>query len=92
MNDHHDKQGCEHLLGDLSDFLDGEASAELCAEIEAHMTGCEDCRVVVDTLGKTIVLYRTLPQPDLPSGVRQRLYKALDLESFSGLEAGNQAG
>jgi predicted anti-sigma-YlaC factor YlaD len=78
MPDHADKDGCRHLLGDLSDFLEGEAPAE----IEEHMDGCEDCRVVVDTLGKTISLYRTAPQPDLPEGARQRLYKALDLDAF----------
>jgi predicted anti-sigma-YlaC factor YlaD len=79
MLDHKEHDGCKHLLGDLSEYLDGEASAEICAEIEGHMDGCDDCRVVIDTLNKTIVLYRTLPQPDLPDGVRQRLYKALDL-------------
>ncbi|MGB3717384.1 MAG: zf-HC2 domain-containing protein [Candidatus Promineifilaceae bacterium] len=84
MHNHSDQDGCRHLLGDLSEYLDGEASAELCAEIEGHMAGCEDCRVVIDTLSKTIVLYRTMPQPELPAGVRQRLYKALDLEAYSG--------
>jgi anti-sigma factor RsiW len=79
-----DKDGCRHLLGDLSEYLDGEATTEICAEIEGHMADCEDCRVVIDTLRKTIVLYRTMPQPELPSGVRQRLYKALDLEAYSG--------
>jgi predicted anti-sigma-YlaC factor YlaD len=82
MPDHSDKDGCRHLLGDLSDFLEGDAPAEICAEIEEHMDGCEDCRVVVDTLGKTISLYRTAPLPELPEGARQRLYKALDLEAF----------
>lgn len=73
---------CHHLLDDLSDFLDGEASAEVCAEIERHLADCENCRVMVDTLRKTIVLYRDLPQPELPQDARQRLYRSLDLESF----------
>ena len=77
---HSEHEGCRHLLGDLSDYIDHEASVEICAEIEEHMDDCENCRVVVDTLKKTITLYRTLPQPDMPDGVRQRLYKALDLE------------
>jgi anti-sigma factor RsiW len=75
-------ENCHHLLDDLSDFLDGEASAEVCAEIERHLAGCENCRVMVDTLRKTIVLYRDLPQPELPQDARQRLYRSLDLESF----------
>lgn len=78
-----DKAQCEHLLNALSDYLDGEsASPELCAEIERHLAECADCRVVVDTLRKTIALYRSLPQPGLPEAARLRLYRALDLEEF----------
>ncbi len=71
---------CHDLLGELSEYLDGEASAEVCAEIERHMAGCNQCRVVVDTLRKTISLYRTLPQPEFPAAARERLYKVLNLE------------
>jgi anti-sigma factor RsiW len=80
QHEYHDSEGCQHLLGDLSDYLDSEVSAELCAEIEEHMDGCDNCQVVIDTLRKTILLYREMPQPDMPDSVRQRLYKALDLD------------
>lgn len=73
---------CRDMLGDLSAYLDGEASDEICAEIERHMAGCEDCRIVVDTLRKTVFLYRDLPRPELPDDARQRLYQALDLEAY----------
>ena len=78
MSDHN----CQHLLAYLSDYIDGEASTAICAEIEAHLGDCEDCRVVVDTLRQTVELYHTLPQPDMPEDVHLRLYKSLDLESF----------
>lgn len=73
---------CQHLLANMSAYLDGEASAALCAEIERHLDGCDDCRVVVDTLRKTIALYHELPQPELPPEARLRLYKLLDLTEF----------
>lgn len=73
---------CEHLLNDLSDYLDGEASEKVCADIERHLADCENCRVMVDTLRKTVLLYHELPQPELPQDTRQRLYQALDLESY----------
>ncbi len=75
-------ENCRDLLDGLSDFLDGEASAELCAEIRRHMAGCEKCRVVVDTLGKTVKLYRQLPKPELSDEVRERLYRVLDLSDY----------
>ncbi len=70
---------CEHLLGELSEYLDGEASAEFCAEIERHLASCENCRVVVDTLRKTVMLYREMPQPSMSEEARRRLYKVLDI-------------
>ena len=73
---------CHDLLDGLSDYLDGEASSELCAEIERHLAECHKCRVVVDTLRKTVTLYRQLPQPEMPAPVRERLYKRLDLTEY----------
>ena len=80
MNPEH----CGQLLGNLAAYLDGEASDALCAEIERHLEGCENCRVVVNTLHKTVELVHTLPQPDLPEGAIERLYKSLDLTEHLG--------
>ncbi len=70
---------CHELLGELSAYLDGEASEKLCNEIEQHLEECSDCRVVVDTLRKTVELVRDLPHPDFPDESRVRLYKSLGL-------------
>lgn len=85
LTDHtHDhKTGkCPKYLDSLSDYVDGELSAELCRELEAHMEECENCRVVVNTLSKTIALYHQLPEPEVPDGVKERLYKVLNLDDF----------
>jgi len=80
MKEHHD---CRHLLSSLSEFADNTLDEELCAEIERHISECEDCRVVVDTLKKTIYLYHeTVEPPGLPAEIRTRLFKRLDLEDF----------
>lgn len=76
-----DKNDCMDLLGDLSRYLDGEAGGTLCAEIESHLESCENCRIVVDTLRKTVYLYRQLAQPSLPGEARERLYRTLNLRS-----------
>jgi RNA polymerase sigma-70 factor, ECF subfamily len=75
-------KNCHDLLDGLSDFIDGEASAALCAEIQRHMTGCKKCRVVVDTLRKTIEFYRQLPGPEMNDNIRERLYKFIDISEF----------
>jgi predicted anti-sigma-YlaC factor YlaD len=73
---------CKDLLEPLSDYISGDAAESLCAEIEAHMAECEDCRVMVDTLKKTILLYRAVKSDELPGDVRRRLYQRLDLSTF----------
>lgn len=78
-----DNHNCRDLLGTLSDYVDGELEAELCAQLEQHLAGCENCRVVVDTLHKTVLLYQTTAaKSGVPQGVRQRLFSRLDLEEF----------
>lgn len=73
---------CRDMLKELSAYLDGELEEALCREIEQHMAECENCRVVVDTLRRTILLYRQLPMEPLPSAVEERLFRRLDLSEF----------
>jgi predicted anti-sigma-YlaC factor YlaD len=76
---HHD---CRRFLASLSDYVDGVLDEALCREIEAHMAGCEDCRIVINTLAKTVELYQTAPAPALPQDIQRRLFTSLDLEKF----------
>ena len=73
---------CKEMLGALSDYIDGELEARLCAEIEAHMQGCPDCQVMVDTLRKTVVLYRRHGQVEVPADVQSRLHTVLKLDAL----------
>ena len=76
-------ESCHELLGSLCDYIDGDLSQELCAELEQHIAGCDNCRIVVDTLRKTIYLYQvTNPCPDVPGEVRERLFETLQLDEF----------
>jgi anti-sigma factor RsiW len=78
-----DHENCHRLLGSLSEYVDGALAQELCTEIERHMEDCEKCRVVVDSLRKTVFLYHAAPPPaDVPDEVRERLYLCLDLGEF----------
>lgn len=78
-----DHESCKQLLSTLGDYVDGTLSGELCAELEQHMKGCERCRVVVDTMKKTIELYQeTSEETELPDDVRERLYLRLNLDDY----------
>ena len=80
MDDH---PHCQELLESLSEYIDEDLKQEVCAEIERHMAGCSNCKVVVDTLRKTVYLYQvTQEPPGLPDETRQRLYRRLRFEDI----------
>lgn len=77
----HDHGHCREYLNQISDYVDGELSSEVCASLESHLKECENCRVVVNTLRKTIDLYHDTAENDaLPLKVRSRLFARLNLE------------
>jgi anti-sigma factor (TIGR02949 family) len=74
---------CHNLISTLSDYIDGELEPELCSELEHHLANCDNCRIVVNTLRKTIDLYKESSEPEqLPEDVRQRLFYRLNLEDY----------
>ena len=74
---------CRHLLGSLSEYVDGTLEAELCSELERHLAECENCRIVVDSLTKTVYLYQTTSnQESVPDGLRDRLFQRLNLDDY----------
>lgn len=76
---------CKHLLNSLSEYIDGTVDEAICAEIDRHLEDCEDCQVVVNTLEQTVYLYRKLGEgvkEEVPTDVKERLYKRLNLEEF----------
>jgi anti-sigma factor RsiW len=74
---------CQQLLDSLSDYIDGELPDDLCARLELHLEDCQNCKIVVDSLRKTVYLYQvTSEEPSVPVDVRQRLFRCLDLEEF----------
>ena len=77
-----EEKNCKSLLGSLSDYVDGTAHEEICRELERHLESCENCRIVVDTLKKTVYLYQEETDISLPADVRARLFKRLDLDDF----------
>jgi anti-sigma factor (TIGR02949 family) len=80
---HSHEKSCQELLASIGEYVEGDASQQLCREIERHLADCQNCRVVVDTLNKTIYLYKTTAQDvETPADVRGRLFEALHLDDY----------
>jgi predicted anti-sigma-YlaC factor YlaD len=71
------KLSCQEVLDQLADYLDADAQAELVAQVDLHVGSCEHCRVEVDTLKRTIMIYRCNEQIVLPLDLDERLRVAL---------------
>jgi len=78
---HQHNMGCPKILKHLSAYIDGELDKTTCRQIETHLESCQNCRIVVDTLKKTIDLYQQDGEKTtLPPETRRRLYACLALE------------
>jgi len=79
----HIHNNCDELLGSLSAYIDGDLAPELCQELEKHLAGCNNCRVILDTTRRTIdLVHSPLEKPALPDDVRERLFKRLNLDNY----------
>ncbi len=70
-------KNCPDYINDLNDYLDGGVSTELCAEIQAHIGQCENCRIMVDTLKQTVKLCREGKEETLPPALEAKLSSLL---------------
>jgi hypothetical protein len=68
---------CEELLKMLNDYVDGDIEVGICKEFEKHLAGCNPCQIVVDTIKKTITLYREADVYPVPGDFTQKLHDAL---------------
>jgi RNA polymerase sigma-70 factor (ECF subfamily) len=68
---------CPDVLLRFSRHLEGEISAELCAEMERHVAGCDNCRAACESLRRTLNLCRTAPSPQVPEAVQQSVRRSL---------------
>ncbi len=68
---------CLDYINELNDYLDGEIDSSLCAEIEAHIGECNNCRIMVDTMKQTVKLCREGKEEKLPASLENKLNNML---------------
>ena len=69
---------CKDFLREISDYLDESTDPKLRSELQAHITQCPNCWVILDTTQKTIQVYKGMEPQELPHGVHGQLMKALE--------------
>jgi anti-sigma factor RsiW len=74
---------CSRIVSLLSDYVDGRLPADVCRDLEQHLSGCSDCTTFVGTFRSTVTLLQSLNEDDLPEELRLRLKAFLDERSSS---------
>jgi predicted anti-sigma-YlaC factor YlaD len=69
---------CKEVLANLSNYVDGEVSAELRVALEEHIAKCRRCRVVFDTTGRALKIVLDVEPFEVPLAVSARLYARLE--------------
>jgi len=64
---------CRDLLAELSNLVDGEVAPDVRAEIEHHLSDCRTCRILYDTMKKTLVVVTEAGSFELPEALAGRL-------------------
>ena len=69
---------CKQFLQELNDYLDPNVDTVTKTHLEAHVTKCPNCFVVVDTTKKTLQIYKGIEAQTIPADVQARLWDALE--------------
>ncbi len=69
--------GCPDILQLFSKHLEGEISANVCAEMERHLGKCARCAGRCESLRRTLALCKNEPLPEVPAPVQATVRTAL---------------
>ncbi|MEJ2183836.1 MAG: DUF2275 domain-containing protein [Nitrospirota bacterium] len=72
---------CNDIRNRLSDYLDGEASAEERKAVEEHIEGCPACRRELSELARTLTHLRSLSEVEPPPFFTQRVMRRVTEEA-----------
>lgn len=68
---------CPDVLALFSSHLEGQVSAQVCAEMERHVEACPRCKGACDSLKRVLSLCRTAPAAPIPLAVQASIKVAL---------------
>ena len=70
---------CRDKIEQICLELGEDIDSEVCQELRRHLEECSDCRAYVDSLRKTVHLYRYMPGVLPTQEAREKLFKVLHL-------------
>ena len=80
---------CQEVWRELTNYMEGDVTAEMRERIAEHLSACAHCRAVFDGSKNVVQLLGNGKTLELPSGFSRRLYDRLQAEFKSGLASGS---
>lgn len=77
------KMTCKKTYRYICENLDANLNSPICVEIKKHLDHCPDCTAYLDTLKKTVLLYKNQKSPTLGKSARKNLVLSLNLQKPS---------
>jgi anti-sigma factor RsiW len=68
---------CEQVVREISNYLDGEITAELRERMDRHFRGCHRCSAVLSGTRNVVALIGDERSFTVPPGFGERLYSRL---------------
>lgn len=68
---------CLEVWREVSNYVDGDVSAELHARMEAHFKVCSHCKAIYDGTKNVVTLVADGVEYQMPTGFSRRLYSKL---------------
>lgn len=72
-------EDCQNCFEKISEFMDGETDEGTCEKIRGHLRNSPKCRKCLESLEKTVDLYRKSPHEGIPPDVRARLRVMMEM-------------
>lgn len=71
---------CKDVFNYICDKLDADLNSPKCRSIKKHIDDCPNCITYLDSLKKTILLYKVYPEVKAPKGVIKEIFARLEIE------------
>jgi predicted anti-sigma-YlaC factor YlaD len=71
---------CTSAYHYICDSLDENIRSPRCRTIRRHLEHCPNCRAYLDSVKKTIALYKRWPAPKVPLHTHRQLMRTISLE------------
>jgi len=71
---------CKNVAQHICENLDEDLNSQKCRRIRKHLEKCPNCAAYLDSLKKTVSLYKRVKNPRLTGKTRLRLQAVLKLK------------